>query len=226
MSEKEPHASSDSLDQPVPRSVEWIREHCLPILGLLTFALFVCLLAHYSSIEIDWATTNNFTGSVQNVVQIFALIVGGWWAYFKFIKGRTFQESLIPIVSGCFIAVDSAVRLVVTIQVRNIGSSKIDLNHTGSALFLFEYISTDQLEIHTVAANELASFDVLSLKNRCIEPNGIIEVHRFIAVPRPSKSAYRLEVEILSESGSIWTASTIVESSALRDNRPELFVKE
>jgi hypothetical protein len=223
MSEKEPHASTDSLDQSVPRPVEWIREHSLPILGLLTFALFVCLLAHYSSIEIDWATTNNFTSSVQNVVQILAFLVGGWWAYFKFIKGKTFQESLIPLVSGCFIAVDSAVRLVVTIQVRNVGSSKIDLDHTDSVLFLFEYISTDQSEIHTVAAKKLASFDVLNPKNRCIEPNGVIEVHQFIAISRPSKSAYRLEVEILSESGSAWTASAIVESSALIDNHPELF---
>jgi len=52
-------------------------------------------------------------------------------------------------------------------------------------------------------------------KDRYIEPNEIIEGHRFIAIPNPLKLAYRLEVEVASIAGFTWRASHIVDKSSL-----------
>jgi len=219
-----PHESAKGVrtTNPIPRPVQWLRENSLLIIGVLILLVVCCLVAHYSTRKIDWTTTNNFTASLQNIVQVLAFIAGGWWAYFKFIKGRVFQESLVPALRGRFVSLDGVIHLVVSIQVKNVGSSKIDFDHTGSALILFEYTSTDEKEIHTVVDKRLTSFDVLNPKDRYIEPNEIIEMQRFISIPGPLKLAYRLDVEIISTSGFSWTASAIVDKSTLTDNRPEL----
>jgi len=207
---------------PTPKPLQWIRENSLPLIAVLILLLIVCLVAHYSSIKIDWATTKDFTGAIQDIVQILAFIAGGYWAYFKFIKGRTFQESLTPAVSGRFVPLDGVIYLVVSVQIKNVGSSKIDFNRDASALILFEYIPTSGQEIHTVADKRLTSFDVFKPNDRYIEPNEIVEIQRFIAIPGQLKAAYRLEVEILSKSGFTWSATTIVDKASLRDNTTEL----
>ncbi|MFN2532156.1 MAG: hypothetical protein ABR555_12755 [Pyrinomonadaceae bacterium] len=149
-------------DEPTPKPIEWLRQYGLTIMGLLTILLLGCLVAHYSSITIHWSTTKDFTGALQDIVQILAFIAAGCWAYFKFIKGRTFQESLTPAVNGRFVSLDSVTYLVVSIQIKNVGSSKIDFDRDASALIFFEYVPTSGQEIHTVADKRLTSFDVLS----------------------------------------------------------------
>jgi hypothetical protein len=225
MSEQLPHSSAPSLgpdNEPVPKPLHWLKDNSLPIVGLLLLVSLVCLAAHYSSIKIDWATTHDFTGSIQDLVQVIAFCAAGWWAYFKFIKGRTFQESLTPSVKGRFVSLDGVVYLVATIFIKNVGSSRIDFDHAASALVLYEYMPSEDVEIHAVEEKRLTSFAVFKGKERYIEPNEDIEVQHFISIPGPLKLAYCLEMEILSNAGFSWSAMSIVDKSTLRDNVAEL----
>jgi hypothetical protein len=81
----------------------------VPIAGTVFGALLVCLVAHYSSITFNWAKAKDFAQALANVSQSLALIGGGVWAYFKFVKGRTFQDRLTPTVSGKIVLIDGAV---------------------------------------------------------------------------------------------------------------------
>ena len=134
----------------IPSGLQWLREFSLPIMGVLVVLLAMCLIAHYSSITINWSVTRDFTGSIQSVVQTFAFVFGGFWAYYKLIKGRSFQDSLSPAISGRFASIDGAVYLVVSIQIKNAGSTKVDFNHKGSALIVYEYTVPSETEIHGV----------------------------------------------------------------------------
>jgi hypothetical protein len=205
-------------NQPDPAGVKLFREYSIPIAGLVVVFLLLCLIGHYSSTTVDWGRTKDFTDSFRSVTQGLAFIAGGIWAYFKFVKGRTFQESLTPVVAGKFVSIDGEVFLVVTTQIKNVGLSKITFNQTGSALIIFEYTPTPSPEIHTVADSRLTSFDVFAQKDRYIEPNEIIEGQRLIAIPKSVSLAYRLELEIVSASGYTWQATTIVDKSTLTDN--------
>lgn len=211
-------AVNPAHEEPDPEAVKWFRDHSVPIAGVILILLLLCLVGHYSSITIDWTRTKDFTDAFRNVTQGLAFIGGGIWAYFKFVKGRTFQESLTPIVTGKFASMDGAVFLVVSTQIKNVGLSKIEFNRTASALIVFEYIPAVYGEIHTVADKRLTSFDVFGEKDRYIEPNEIIEGQRLISIPGPLRLAYRLELEILSLSGFTWRATTIVDKSTLTDN--------
>lgn len=200
--------------EPNPEGVKWFKENSLPIAGIILIALMLCLIGHYSSVTLDWTRTKDFTDAFRNVTQGLAFIGGGIWAYFKFVKGRTFKESLVPLTSGKFTSIDDVTYLIVTTQVKNVGLSKIEFDRNGSALILFEYNASSESEIHTVSDQRLTAFEVFTKDDRYIEPNEIIEGQRLIAMPKALKLAYRLEIEIASTAGYTWRANNIVERSS------------
>lgn len=222
------HVKNDDVNEKpkprleIPSGLEWLREFSLPVIGALIVLLTLCLIAHYSSHAINWSVTKDFTGSIQSVVQTFAFIVGGVWAYYKFVKGRSFQDSLSPAISGRFASIEGAAYLVLSIQIKNAGSTKVEFNHKGSAIIIYEYTATSETEIHTVADKRLTAFDLFQPNEKYMEPNEVIELRRFIAIPSPVKLGYRIEVEILSKSGFTWTATAIVDRTSIADNRLEL----
>ena len=226
MPERLPHSSPAPVrppNEPVPRPLLWFRDNSLPLVGLLLLVLVFCLVAHYSPFKIDWTTTHQFTGSIQNVVQMLALCAGGCWAYFKFIKARTFKQSLTPAVTGRFVMVDGVVYLIATIQIKNVGSSRIDFDREASGLILYEYSTRPEATVHAVTDERVTSFPIFDLKKeRYAEPKEDIEVQRLISIPGPLKLAYRLEAEILSTSGFSWSAASIVDKTCLRDNSADL----
>jgi len=222
MPERLPHSSPTpgrAPDEPVPGPLQWFRDNSLPLSGLLLLVLVCCLAAHYSPLKIDWAITHQFTGSIQNVVQVLALCAGGCWAYFKFVKARTFQQSLTPTVSGRLVVLDGMFYLIATIQIKNVGSSRIDFDREASTLILYEYIPSSDAAVYAVKDKRLASFEIFVAKNeRYVEPNEAIEVQQFILIPCQPKLAYRLEADIFSTSGFTWRAMSIVDKASLSDN--------
>jgi len=204
---------SADLNEPEPDFVKWLKENCVPILGMVFGALVLCLVAHYGSTTVDWARTKDFTEAFTNVTQTLALIAGGVWAYFKFAKGRTFRNRLIPTVSGKFISIDGSVFLVVMIQLQNVGLSRIAFEQGASAIAVFEFVPAQTEEILRVKNNLLASFRVFGDTDRYIEPNEVVERQTLIALPRVSTVGYQLEFKVLSDSGYEWRATTIVDKS-------------
>ena len=120
---------------------------------------------------------------------------------------------------GQFVELDGMVYLIATIQMKNVGSSRIDFDGDASALILFEYVASTAAAVHAVTDKRLTSFAMFGAqKERYVEPNETVEVQRFILIPGPPKLAYRLEADIFSISGFTWRAMSIVDKTCLRDN--------
>jgi len=207
--------------EPHPSLITWLKENCVPIIVVVLGGFLLCLVGHYSSITIDWSKTNDFTQAFSNVTQGLGLVAGGIWAYFKFVKGRAFQETLIPIVSGRLVLIDSCALLIVTIQIKNVGSSQVRFNQELSVLTVFEYVLPDPQQIITVIDNPLTSLPALADEKRHLEPNETIKTQRLLALPNLSKIAYRLELEINSDLGFKWQTMSIVDMLTLADNDVE-----
>ena len=71
---------------------------------------------------------------VGSAVTALAVIVGGSWAYFKFVKGRTYRPRLEVNLFGQWREVDGAQRYHARITVRNIGASVVRLLQRGTGL--------------------------------------------------------------------------------------------
>jgi hypothetical protein len=175
MTDSTSHSMQHSADlkEPDPNFIKWLKESCVPIVGMAFGALVLCLVAHYATV--DWTRTKDFAEAFASVTQSLALIAGGVWAYFKFAKGRTFRDRLTPTVSGKLISIDGAVFLSVTIQLENVGLSRIAFDHTASALYVFEHVVSEVDEILRVKNNRSTLFRVFDDKDRYIEPNEVSE---------------------------------------------------
>jgi hypothetical protein len=55
MTDSTSHSSQHSVvpAEPDPNLIKWLKENCVPIVGIVSGALVSCLVAHYSSITVD-----------------------------------------------------------------------------------------------------------------------------------------------------------------------------
>ena len=199
--------------EPHPEWVEWLKENSIPICGVLLMLLALCLVSHFRA-GTGWSKARDIADTLAKVAQIFAIIVAGGWGYFKFIKGRTYQESLIPTVSGKLLTIDSQTYLIVNIRVENVGQSVVELAPNASALRVFGYVSSTSSEIMTVKDNELAQF--VAVNDLSLEPNEIIQKTVFMSIPIEVRLGLRLELGIISNHRKkySWLASSLVEKSS------------
>ena len=72
-------------------------------------------------------TVGDWTGAAQNIVQTCAIIVGGVWAYYKFVKGRTFYRRAELTVNGTLLLASGSVAVRAQIMFQNTGAAKIPL---------------------------------------------------------------------------------------------------
>jgi hypothetical protein len=63
-----------------------------------------------------------------------AIIVGGWWAYFKLVQGRTFRPRLEVDMSELWHEIGGSYRAHARVSVKNIGSSDVNLLQRGTGL--------------------------------------------------------------------------------------------
>jgi hypothetical protein len=70
------HSPPQSADpsEPDPDFINWLKENCVPIVFTAFGALLLCLIAHYSSVTIDWTRPKEFTEAFANVTQSLALL--------------------------------------------------------------------------------------------------------------------------------------------------------
>src|SRR5829696_1200255 len=158
--------------KPHPEGVDWLKENSIPIGGVLLMLLAFCLISHFR-FATGWSKARDIMDTLAKAVQTLAIIPGGWWAHFKFMKGRAYQESLIPVVSGKLLTIGSDTYLIANIRLENVGQSLIEFAPGASTVRVFGYTSSTSSEIMPVRDYELAQFVVLDKVS--IEPNEVIE---------------------------------------------------
>jgi hypothetical protein len=129
------------------------------------------LLAQASSGEEATPLDNikTFVDIVGTSVTAVALIIGGVWAYFKFVKGRTYRPRLEVGLFGQWRSVDDKDLVQARITVKNIGASVVTLLQEGTGLRV-SVLAPDQPKAPTSAIWErLKVFEILTDHN-WIEP--------------------------------------------------------
>src|SRR4051794_25796817 len=91
------------------------------------------------------------TKGVLAGAQILALVLGGAWAYFKFVAGRTFTERLEVSVEATPFKAGDAIALRIRTAVANTGASKVELNDDAKVAYVFGVIPTNAVPGFPVA---------------------------------------------------------------------------
>jgi hypothetical protein len=79
---------------------------------------------------------SSVTQVASNVATSIAVVIGGIWAYFKFIRGRTFAHRAELDVSSSLEESSGSLYLIATVTLKNTGLSKLPLNSNLKAIRL------------------------------------------------------------------------------------------
>jgi hypothetical protein len=151
----------------------------------------------------------NMIGMVEKLATIIALVVGGVWTYFHFIKGRIYRPRLGAKIVGSVEVEDDLIYLLVTSTITNIGKSKVDLQHDGTAVRVFGYAPTSHPEgIQTVDWKRLGTYSVFE-NHGWLEGEETVDEQRLFLIPAQEYRAFRLELRVIC-SKIAWTDAQIV----------------
>jgi hypothetical protein len=79
----------------------------------------------------NWKT---LAETVQASITSVAVLVGGIWAYFKLIKGRTFRPRVETGIDANWLGTDGDLGLHVLLRLENIGGAKVRLKREGTGV--------------------------------------------------------------------------------------------
>jgi hypothetical protein len=152
---------------------------------------------------------------LDKLTKILAILVGGVAAYYKFFKGRVHVSRLELKVSGSVICKDNVSYLFTTACIKNIGLSKVNINHDDSSLRI-----TSCKPLVNVAGAQMvdwrdpSTFNVFE-DDPWIEPGETVEEKYLIVIPgcKQEHFAYRLQLLIVS-GNTYWQVNGIAQWQA------------
>jgi hypothetical protein len=145
--------------------------------------------------------------NIKTVIETIAVIVGGVWAYYKFFKGRTFRPRLELSVSARVAESKGLTNVFASVQLKNVGMSKVEISQKGTAL---RVLATDPTKTDGPAAWEHAVTVGVFESHRWIEPGEPIADQALVSIAGTGHKAVKLELRIVG-GGIEWNAISIVE---------------
>jgi hypothetical protein len=163
----------------------------------------------------DWAD------AVASLAQALAIVLGGLWAYFKFLRGRTFAHRLEVGVDASAVRTAKGPGLRVKATMKNVGLTRLTLRLATLSLSAIQATAGDIREC------EYKTVPVFT-KHRWVEANETITDEALLLVPaEPDLVGLRLECEAIEQrrwrgGGLAWQATTVVPfDGAEREQAPE-----
>ena len=83
-------------------------------------------------------SVNDIVDILSKIITILATILAGSWAYYRFVRGRTFRPRFTLKVEGRTLRKRTTDYLLLSVKLTNIGLSKIDIEHASARLYLLQ----------------------------------------------------------------------------------------
>jgi hypothetical protein len=157
--------------------------------------------------------------AIEHIVTTAAIVIGGVWAYYRFIKDRVYRIRLEPSISGEIIRIDDRELLLVTLELKNAGVAKVNLKQEGSGFRVFTAAEIEYDDVNLVEWNRAGTFPVFE-DHVWIESGEVIREDHLIAVPYAACSSFRLELRIVSEKQAFKSSAVAVSRSEAAPAQP------
>jgi hypothetical protein len=128
---------------------------------------------------------------IGTAVTAAAVILGGIWAYFKYVKGRTYRPRLGVGLAGQWRLVDGRRLLHAHITVENIGASKVTLLQRGTGLRVSVLAPDQPVAPASAAWEHLRVFEILR-EHQWIEPGETVsdDLLLNLGIPEPAPTLF------------------------------------
>lgn len=183
------------------------------MVGDLAQALLVLALQNNTLSTIQaWADI------IQKAAATVAIVGTAGWAYFKFVRGRTFRRRLESTISGEVRRGSGLIYLLTNSTVTNIGLSKFEIDHEKSGLRVMTHSPGGTVtEARLAEWQPLSTWPILENKER-LEPGEPAAEELLIEIPDEGFSAFRLQLWVSSRHDESWEVTAVVNLEFTSDN--------
>lgn len=142
----------------------------------------------------QYLTKDNVTIAGE-AVKTLAILFGGAWAYWKFVRGRTFRRRLELTLSGTTFDRKGSRYLSGVAQLKNVGLSRVAIEQEGTAIEVFR---VRDIESH-IKEEDFETLEVF-VKHGWIEPGETIEEPFLLVIAEADETmiGVRLHLRIIS----------------------------
>lgn len=151
--------------------------------------------------------------SLEKLFTIIGILAAGTWTYFNFFKGRTYRLRLEPKIFGQFFSNNGRNYLISTIQLKNVGLSKIKIQQKGSGLRILSFRGVEHAtDVKNADWQDVKTFSIFE-DQQWIEPGETVEEQKLFSMPESKYEAFQLVMRMPS-GGIVWMAKAIVRCDA------------
>ena len=157
---------------------------------------------------------------VQSAATVAAVIGGALWAYYRFVKSRTFQARLTVGVSGKCHRVEGRTFIVVNATVQNVGAGKANIKQSGTAIRLWGHDSYDEFDGSAKLQEEaIGTYDVFEGHDNA-EPLESFEDCKAIQVHTEPYVAITIELRVVGGSSVFRAKDVVFPSVSTKEEEP------
>ena len=152
-----------------------------------------------------WESLAKITNSI---ITSTAILIGGIWAYFNFVRGRVYKPRLeLDVKCKRGLQANELVRLHVTIVIKNVGLSRVGIDTESSAVRIHNILKRDDLiKALEPKWRRIGTFQ-LFVQHQWIEPSEIIRNEKIIEC-KSADPIFKIEAIVMSKTQQ-WYNSAI-----------------
>jgi hypothetical protein len=151
------------------------------------------------------AAAKDAVATLESIVTIGAVLLGGAWAYFKFINGRVFTTRLEPDIDGRIVRQAGSQLAVIKVRIKNVGLTRARIDNQHSTVEVLAYPASNYFpQFHNAIFDTLGPLRAVTLHG-WIEPGEQIEEEHLIALPITPFLALRLQLRLLQHPARLWS---------------------
>ena len=160
-------------------------------------------------------------GPLADLIQKFAataaFLVGGFWVLMNYRRNRTHLPRLQPVVTGEIVEGSAGRQLLVSIEIRNPGQSRIELRENGeippgTALVVQPLFTAVDPFLEAIPGPEIA-YGILAARKE-LEPGLAWHEQKLISVPDPTIHAFQLRLGVVAHGETFTVEAVAVEKQS------------
>lgn len=151
----------------------------------------------------------NISTIVDIVVKILGSIAAATWTLFAFLKERRLRPRLELHISGKIISINKGTFAIATVQIKNAGLAKVDIDKIGSALLIYPLSSQEDVNNW----NHFEQVLPIMEEHQWIEPGETIEDTVLIYLKEKDEELIKLHLRLNSKNVT-WEIDAFIEKSS------------
>jgi hypothetical protein len=174
------------------------RRELLSIGGVVGAALLIVTVTVYLSfVEINWTQLKEALDAIKNGATIAAILIGGFWTYYNFVKGKIYSPRIESHISGRVIKKDGVSYLIAIAQLKNVGTAQVYIAK-GTAVIVYSYKPENAApsEMNDAFIKRLGTPRVF-LEHTWVAPGTTVEDQRLFVIPSDEQLAFRIQLRVV-----------------------------